>query len=199
MPAKNPVREASIDIEKQKKIVADIRALVGEEDQELLADMMEGETMIMELVDRLLVAYQTDKVLAAGIKKLVDDLSFRKKRIEARSETMKDLMFTVLEMAGLERLERPGGTASLKATAGSYEILEESEVPTQYFSRAEPTINRKSINEFYKTYWSETKTALEIRDQDARLAALNKIRENMPAIPGTAPVDPGRTIQVRIA
>lgn len=76
------------------------------DDDALLIDMLDGETDIFDLVDRLGEQAIADKLLA-------EKASERAKRIERRSEHARDVISRILAALDLSKLERAVFTASL--------------------------------------------------------------------------------------
>jgi len=198
MAAKDVIHVNSIALEKQKKVVADIQALVGTDDPELLSDSIEGETMLFELVEDLISAHATDIALSLGIKGRIAELNTRKSRLEKRAAKIKYLLYIALDMAELQRMECPSGTISMKVVPAGYKIDEESEIPTQYFIKQDPVLDKASIKEFWKKHNDDLKEALKIKNENARDLATAAVLEFHKPIPGTSRIPPSKTLALRL-
>jgi hypothetical protein len=80
--------------------------LPDDDDTRLLIGMLEGETEVFELLDRLAEQAIADKLLA-------ERATERAKRIEARAERSRDVIRKMLDALELQKLERPVFTASI--------------------------------------------------------------------------------------
>lgn len=85
------------------------------EDEELRADMLEGETEIDAVLSRLFLSWRQDEETAAGAKAIKADLDERQKRFERRAATKKALALSLMETADLPKRELPVATLSVQA------------------------------------------------------------------------------------
>ena len=105
-----------------------ISALPDDADNALLLDTIEGESDVMEVMDRLAELAIADKLLA-------ERAAERAKRIAARAERSRAVIARILEALELTKLERPLYTASVSyhRELGS---LDEAELPAEYWRHA---------------------------------------------------------------
>lgn len=83
------------------------QALGDTADSQLLADCLEGETDVYELIDRLAEAAIADRILS-------EIARGRAERLEKRSETFRETICRMLQALDLgESLQRPAYTASI--------------------------------------------------------------------------------------
>ena len=109
-----------------------IRDLLGDDcDDATLADTLEGETDLMEVVDALLEADAEARALADAVKQREAELAERRRRIEARSAAARRGMLELLNASGLLKIERPAGTVSRLKGRARVQITDEDAVPTQ--------------------------------------------------------------------
>lgn len=83
-----------------------ISALPDDDDNALLLGTIEGETDVLELLDRIIEQSIADNRLADAARE-------RSKRIEARAARARDIALRIIEALGVSPLERPVYTASL--------------------------------------------------------------------------------------
>lgn len=146
------------------------------EDAELLADMIEGETSLFEMIDAVVDRIGQEQELIDGIQKRQDELSARKDRIRYRQGGYKAMIEQAMSILDAKKLERPEVTLSLSKRAPKLVIYDESAVPAQYFKRQDPAIDKKGLT-----------------------AALKAIEHPDDAIPG-ARLDPApKTLTIRRA
>ena len=83
-----------------------ISTLPDDEDHALLLGSLEGETDIMEVLDRVIESSIADKKLAEMARE-------RAKRVEERSQKSREIALRIIEALGVSPLTRPVYTASL--------------------------------------------------------------------------------------
>lgn len=118
------------------------------EDDDLRADMFEGETDLEKIVTRCLSDRQDAETMAAAVKARIGDLSERMKRYERKSAAMKSLILDMMATADLPKLELAEATLSLRDPVPSVNVLDVDELPQGFFKlekRADKTAIKKSI------------------------------------------------------
>lgn len=116
--------------------VAAIAAAIREEfpgDDELVADMLEGETDAAEWLDRLLSAEAEDDTLTDAISARVKALQDRKSRIGRRRDARRSVMLALLDAADLRKWERPEATVIVTAKAPRPVVTDETVLPEAYW------------------------------------------------------------------
>jgi hypothetical protein len=146
-----------------------IRVIAGD-DEDLLRDMLEGETHLRPLMAAVCEAVGTDEGLISGLKQAENNLAQRRARIEQRIELRRTALMTAMETANLKSFEAPTGTITLKATPPQALILDEAAVPSEYWKPQDPKLDKRAV-----------------------LAALKEGA----AIPGTQLSNGGTTLQIR--
>lgn len=133
-----------------KALVESIRATAGDDD-ELIIDAIEGETGLLEAIDRLLGRMVDSKAMIAGLDQAERDLGARKRRFEARLESDRALIEQALMMAEISsKVERPLATFSLATRQPKVEISDESAIPATYWKAADPKLDKKAVGEALK-------------------------------------------------
>lgn len=120
-----------------------------EGDEELRADMIEAETDTLELLALLVRKKAEADAYATGIKSYQDELGKRRSRMERRSEASKELMFKIMDAAGLQKAELQEATLSIRAGTPKVLITDEGSLPDQ-FVKVERTAKKKEIADALK-------------------------------------------------
>ena len=79
--------DAAAAIDREARAAASLRqslAQLAEGDEDLMLDMIEGETSLVECIDALLLRMAADRALVEGTAKVVSDLQERARRVERR-------------------------------------------------------------------------------------------------------------------
>ena len=101
-----------------------ISTLPDDEDHALLLGSLEGETDIMEVLDRVIESSIADKKLAEMARE-------RAKRVEERSQKSREIALRIIEALGVSPLERPIYTASLMQIRKSI-VTNSDELPKEF-------------------------------------------------------------------
>jgi len=101
------------------------------DDDDAFWDTLDGETDVLDLMDRCLASMQEDEALVGAIKAQIDDLRKRHDRIARRADAWRRSLGVILASAGMKKAERPRGTVNVRPGNLSVRILNEDEVPSQ--------------------------------------------------------------------
>jgi Siphovirus Gp157 len=119
-------------------------------DEQLCADMIEGETDAFEFMRKLermrLETRCTVEVLVTVIKTMVE----RSNRFERREENIRKLMKQLLDTANLKKLELPEATLVIRNGSPKVIITDEEALPDYYF-RIKKEPNKTLIGAALKT------------------------------------------------
>jgi Siphovirus Gp157 len=213
-PKKAPAPDARRDIAKElaaaEALKFQLRSVFdeGEIDTTLLKDMVEGETNLLETIDRIILQISLDEANLVGIGKSQATTQARKKRIEGRVDTMRTMLASALEILEEKRFERPLATITLKPTPRKLLITEESEIPERFWKRPEPELSKKDLADAIKDYeetlqgkLDEIKAAVEAGVISAEQAEQHRerVRAAFPSIPGAELDGGGTTVQIKFS
>lgn len=137
----DPIKEAKA----VQTLRESLRQLGEADDETLLLDSIEGETSLIEAVDKLLLGIAEDQGLEAGARKAAAEIEARAARFARRSEAARSLIEQALMVADLDKLERPTATLSLVRRAPKVEIVEESEIPAEFWKTGDPRLDKKAL------------------------------------------------------
>ena len=120
------------------------------DDQDLLADMLEGQTDFNEVIASLAKDIKMAKANAAGIKELTKELKERQARFEAKEEFCRSLILKLMEAAGVRKLTLPVATVNITNVSPSVVIVDESAIP-DVFMRIKKEPNKTAIKAALET------------------------------------------------
>ncbi|WP_103729007.1 siphovirus Gp157 family protein [Novosphingobium sp. HII-3] len=118
-------------------------------DEQLLADMLEGETNIDRMLARLWEQIARDTETLTGIQQRKAALAERQGRIERRVENFKRAIGDVLAAGGVKKFELPEVTLSVRPGKAKLVIADKDAVPTEY-QRATYAPDKTAINEVFE-------------------------------------------------
>lgn len=128
--------------------VAEMIAPMCDGDEELLHDMMTGETAIDRLVSRVWEQVARDEEQLAGITERQRDLTERKARITRRRDGFKAGIGHLMRAARLTRLELPEATFSVREGKPGLKVVDPEAVPDE-LQRIKREPDKTAINEAF--------------------------------------------------
>jgi Gp157 protein len=185
-----------------------LKAVLGEEDSDAAAlrDTIEGETDLLETVDAVLGQIGADLARVEGIKKFKATLDGRAHRIETRVDLMRTMLTNMLDIIEQKRLERPLATVTLKDVPPKLNVVEEAHVPSQYWRKPEPELDKKKLTDALKAR-ADVLDQIAAADKEAKKtgapvepttqARLRALLDACPAIPGAELTNGSVTVQIR--
>lgn len=102
------------------------------DDEALRMDLLDGETGFFEIIDKALDHRQEALGMASMTKERATGMKLRIDRYESRAEAMTKLIMNLMEVAGIERVERPEATISRTKGRDSIEITDLEAIPQGY-------------------------------------------------------------------
>lgn len=128
--------------------VAEMLAPHCDGDEQLFADMMEGETDLHSVARRIHEVIARDTETLVGIKDRKEAIAEREARIKARVATGKEAIGKLLRAAQLKKLELPEVTYSVRDGKPGLAVVDEAAVPSEY-QRASYSPDKTLINETF--------------------------------------------------
>lgn len=103
------------------------------DDEELRADMIEGETGLHRIIGRLIRAKVEAEAMASAIGQIQSEYAQRKARYEAKATDAKAGIAALLEAAELPKAETPEGTVSRVKGREAVIVSDATELPQGFF------------------------------------------------------------------
>lgn len=195
-PEHDAGRELQVKMRAAEALIEQLRAVAGEDD-DFLADLIEGQTDVFDILERIAQAEFDDQILLTGIKDAQAKLAERKRRTEARIETARSLVAATLYHLGLKKHRFGIGTYSVSPKPLTAIVTDEALIHSMFWKPQPPALDKKALNEAVVGRAKALEVAAAIEDQEARQAALAKAAEDYPEIPGTTISNGGLVVTVR--
>lgn len=140
-----------VDIATFKAHVAELLSTYPElaEDEDLRADMIDGETELVPLVDRILRMKLDADTMAAAVKARKAEIAERQARYERKADGAKALIKSLMLAADLPKVTLPDATVSITKPRTKVNITDVDQLPQGFYA-----IERKAKS-------AEIKAALE--------------------------------------
>ena len=180
----------------EAKAVKALRESIGAlgEDEDLMVDVIEGETSLMEAIEKLLGQIRDCDVTIEGCKAVKASLSDRQVRAEKTKATTRALIEQAMSIAELDKLPTPTATISLAKGQRKVVINDESEIPSRFWVTPDPVLDAKAL-------------AAALKERDKAIAALADLEGDekaaaiaaLPAeIPGAELTNGAPTLTIRV-
>lgn len=127
-----------------QQLLASLKDIIGDDD-EFAADVIEGETDFVEVVNMLVARDGEDKALIDGIEAFMEKLKARALRIDARIERRRNALQAALETAGVKTVRCPLGTVGLRSTPARVVPTNEALIPDEFWKPRDPTLDRAGL------------------------------------------------------
>jgi len=186
------------EIEAAKLLLAGMRETIGEEDMALLADTLEGETDLFEAIDLALSEIDETEVLISGLKEKENQFSARRRNMEERLRRFRTLIEQAMAVAEQTKLKRPAATLTLRSLPPDVVVLQESDIPSQFFvpqPPPPPKLDKAALRLALRARQAKVDAIATDSDPETRQAALAAI----PPIPGAALNNGSFSLQIRRA
>jgi hypothetical protein len=193
-------------LEAAKQLRANIRALVaadengGElsaEDRQTIQDTFDGATTLDAEVREALLRMRDDTIIVTGCKAEIENLKARKERCEKRIETLRGFIEQAMAIAEWPKLELDIATVYAGKEAARVVVVEEIEIPSQFFRRQDPVLDKSGLNRVVLERHKALTAALSIADQSEREARIEYINREMPEIKGVTVETGGIKLNIR--
>lgn len=138
------VRELQIQGEAAKVLLANIRDVVGDDD-EMIATAVEGETSLLEAISGGVDRIEELKAHREAIETRIKDLQVRRDRFEDQEARIKAAIHVAMGQAEQRKIELPQATISLRAVPPKAEITDEAAIPSKFWKPQDPKLDKKAV------------------------------------------------------
>lgn len=149
MSAENTEYQLRRQTEAARSLLKDLRD-DGEDDAELMADAVEGETDLLEAIGEALDANDEDEVLVIGLKAKEEAFASRRAAIAKRIERRTALIERAMLETDQTTLRLPTATLTLAKRAPGIVIANEADIPARFWieqERPAPKLDKKALKE----------------------------------------------------
>lgn len=140
-----PERYLQRQTEAARVLLSGLRDMGLDDDAELVADSIEGETGLREAIQQALDDIDDNDVLILGLKAKETQFKERREIIEARNERLRALIEQALVVADEDALRLPAATLSLRKARPSVIVDSEADVPSEFFSPQPPKLDKDAL------------------------------------------------------
>ena len=116
-------------------------------DEETLADTLDGETNLNEMLAQIIRSQLDDMAMVEAIKARISDMNNRAARILVRADKKRALVLSIMERAGIKQLSEPDMTVSLRTSPAPVIITDELIIPECFWTPQPPKLNKNSLKD----------------------------------------------------
>lgn len=122
-------------------------------DEATIADTLEAESGLVDKSQNVAFVIRNMEALATAVKAEASAMADRAKRIEKRADAIRAYLHSCMNLAGVQKIEHPQFTISIRKNPESVQIFEEGLLPPDYLreipARYEPdkTLIKQAIKD----------------------------------------------------
>lgn len=143
---KNVERSIIIETEAAKDLISGI--LLDEDDKELVADTIEGETNLIEALEMALAEMDECEIMIFGLDAKIKEFGQRKARQKAKVDRIRSLIEQAIIRTESDKFVLSTGTISPRKIKPDVVIENEVEIPSKFFieqPRPAPKLDKKAL------------------------------------------------------
>jgi len=137
-----------------------LKTVFPEVDEDALYDTLEGLSTLPEALASVVRSYLDDLDLAAALGMRISDMQERLSRFEQRADKKREVVASVMERANIKKLAQPDFTVSLRAMPPSVVVVDEAQIPQDYWKPQAPRLDRQGISAVLKSGYAIPGAAL---------------------------------------
>jgi hypothetical protein len=130
-------------ISQHKELALALARSFPEADEETLADTLEGISDLPALVASLVRSRMEDDLLAAGLRRRIDEMRKRLERLEVRSGQKRAVILAAMEESGIRKVVQEDFTASLRSGSPKLIVIDETLIPEEFWRPQPPKLDRQ--------------------------------------------------------
>lgn len=171
-------------------------AEMSADDLHALQDTFDGETTLDKEIRSAVLQIEDDGIFVAGCKAREAELNDRRSRFEKRIKATRGLIEQAMTIAEWSKYEMDIGTVTLAKKAPTVEVDDETQIPTQFWKRADPTLDKAGLGKLLKERQKKLDAIANIKSLDDRKAAIDRLEVEFPSIPGAHLETEGKTLTI---
>ena len=126
--------------------VAELRALLGDADPDLVHDTLEGQTDVFEVMDWLIAKLGDEEGMEEAIASRLKALGERKTACQNRQQRLRDALLACMTATGEKSMRRPEATITVGNKKQGIQSIDETVLP-EAFWKVTRSVSRTAINE----------------------------------------------------
>lgn len=141
-------RKIAIETEAAKRLLSYLRDEGQDDDADLVADTIEGQTSLHEAIAAAIDQIDGCEVLVIGLKAKEDEFADRRRKIEARAENLRAAIEQAMIATDQDKLPLPTATVFISKRKPGLMVENEAEIPSEFFieqERPAPKLDKRML------------------------------------------------------
>jgi len=164
--------------------LAHLRSICGEDDAELLCDMIEAETSLDGFIGKMIELIGADEADSEGIKAYQQKLAARKKRLDQRASRLRVLLASVVTQLPGRKFRHALASVSAFDVDPKVILTDESQIPTKWWKRPDPVVDQSALRKHLLERLRLLQSLKEGATDEERQARRAEIDLVFPDVPG---------------
>lgn len=149
-PRRNPslTMEMGIQAQAARLLIDSLKrsyVIDEEDDPDLIRDTIEGETNLMETIQACLDRLDELDTHDKALKEQIEARQQRRRRFSHQIELLRLSIQEAMDIAQQERIEFPNATVTVRNSPPSVQVLDESEIPSQFWKKQDPLLDKREL------------------------------------------------------
>lgn len=145
MSERNPIAAVKAELRSYAQIKAELLNEYGEIDPIALADTLEGETNLHEVLADIALEAISMEAMADAVKSRENALKARRQRIEQTAANLRTVVQQAMEQAGIKTIQQPAVTLTRRPVTPSALIEDEAQIPSDYWKPQPPKLDKAAL------------------------------------------------------
>lgn len=176
-----------------------LRMICSDEDNDLLADMIEGELDVEGFVGKTLEFILADEAAVEGIKAHAKRITERRRRLESRIERLRTLLASVVTALPGRKFRHPLASVSAFDVDPRVIVQDESAIPSAFWVPQDPKLNESMLRRHLLERRRLIEESARLVSENQRQAACKMIDLDHPDVPGATLGNGEISVRIRVA
>ncbi|PWJ92724.1 viral Gp157 protein [Mesorhizobium loti] len=175
-----------LDANQIRSQISYLREICGDDDEDLLTDMIDAESNVDRFIGKMIEIIQTDQADCEGLKNYLRKLGDRKKRLEDRTTRLRTLLASVITELPGRVYRHPLAHVRAFDVDPRVIVTDESVIPSSFWVAQDPKLNETAIRKHLLERQALIDLLKECHTSGARRARLAQIDREFPDIAGAS-------------
>lgn len=176
-----------------------LRMICSQDDPELVADMLSGETDLEGFVGRVLEFILADEADLEGIRAHQKRIAERRRRLENRVERLRTLLASVITLLPGRKYRHALALVSAFDVDPRIIVQDESAIPSHFWIPQDPKLNESGIRKLLLERQKRLDELARYLTEEERKARREEVDHDYPAVPGIALGNGEVSVRIRVA
>ena len=175
-----------LDASQLRSQISYLREICGDDDEDLLRDMIDAESDVDRFIGKMIEIIQVDQADCEGLKNYQRKLADRKKRLEERTTRLRTLLASVITELPGRIYRHPLAHVRAFDVDPRVIVTDESVIPSTYWIPQDPKLNEAAIRKHLLERQTLIDLLRECRTPAEKRARLAQIDRDFPDIAGAS-------------